>query len=427
MKAIASRGLMILLPALAGCSLFMSFEERVPYDPDAWADGDADSDADGDSDSSPCSFGLALVASVDAERDCPVKLAFGHLDGDRFTDAVIATCYSHNQTLGVDLYNTRDLGGGRALHYSRTIDVTATEGIVSVAVGDVNGDAEPELAVFTSHSVDAPDRGLISFFHADGAQATEIVDIGQGGVFHDGLLTELDGQDPDDIAAVGQDPEGAGVLLAWRGVHSASPVPYPPVRTACSDLADGQPRHLATADFTGGGLLEQIAVIVDCTDRYELHLYGQVGERIELEDSIPVTCEAVDLAPLRRLGSDRADTIAVVCGDANRIQLFAVRPDPTLEVGPPSISTGEYPFRAVAAGDFDEDGDDDIIAHSGDEIVPMCNDVGVYVSISGGKLTTIGNSERLAIGAANLDVEGPPEVVVAQDGIHTYQIVEVDY
>lgn len=440
MKGIEPALLLIPLSALAGCSLYTNFEERVPYEPDTWTDGDADADADGDGDAdadfdsdsdfhmSPCDFGLAMVESVDAERDQPVKLAFGHLDRDDLLDAAIATNNSQKLSIGVDLYNSHEIDPGYALHYSKTIDLVGAEGIVSAAIGDVNGDGRPEVVTFANFPSGAPSRSMISYFNADGTP-TPLGDTGLGGITRDGLLAEVDGTDPIDIVAVGQapddSPEREGVIMVWQGVSDGSPAALTPVAISCRDSSHGQPARVASADFTGDGIQNEIAVIVHCLDWSELQLFQWNGARIDMVDSILVPCQAVDLSPLHRLGLSRADTIAVVCDDHNWVQLFDVSVEPLLSDSPRPIATGEHTFRAFAAGDFDGDGDDDVVAHYGRGTALMCNDDGFYVGAT--SLAPMGSSEQVVIGVANLDGTGPPEIVVAQDGVHSYQVVEVDH
>ena len=170
-------------------------------------------------------FGPA--ANVDT-GDSPASVAVGDFNGDGNPDLAVANQWS--STVSVLL-------GSAAGGFTRqTPDLTVGDFPISVAVGDFNGDGDPDLAVANGYS------GTVSvLLGGDGASFSRQPDLTIGGTPWSIAVGDFNGDGNPDLAVANQLSNNVSVLLGSAGGSFTRQTP---------DLAAGSgPTSVAVGDF----------------------------------------------------------------------------------------------------------------------------------------------------------------------------------
>ena len=92
----------------------------------------------------------SFAAKVDFTTGAqPYSVAIGDLDGDSKPDLAVANSSSDNVSI---LRNTSSSGSISSSSFAAKVDFTTGSGPLSVAIGDIDGDGKPDLAVANSNS-----------------------------------------------------------------------------------------------------------------------------------------------------------------------------------------------------------------------------------------------------------------------------------
>jgi predicted nucleotidyltransferase len=200
-----------------------------------------------------------------ATGDAPVSVALGDLDGDGKPDLAVANFNSNSISL---LLNTTAAGAG-ATSFAAKSDFAAgslAAGSLphSVALGDVNGDGKPDLAVANASSFNASSASVSLLLNttAAGASAASFAamsDFATGTNPHSVALGDVNGDGKPDLAVANASSASVSLLLnttaAGAGAASfAAKVDFAtgsrPVSVALGDVnGDGKP-DLAVANFS---------------------------------------------------------------------------------------------------------------------------------------------------------------------------------
>ena len=355
----------------------------------------------------------------------PYSVAIGDLDGDGKPDLAVANYNSSSVSV---FRNTSIIGTISTESFSAKVDFPTENGSYSVAIGDLNGDGKPDLAVANSGS------NTVSVF-----QNTSIV----GTVSFDYRIVFTTGSEPYSVAIGDLDGDGKPDLaVANSGSNTVSVFRNTFVGTinagsfsakvdfttgdgsycvAIGDLdGDGKP-DLATANYDAGS----VSVFRNTSIVGTINA-GSFSAKVDLSAGGGAYCVAIgDLD-----GDGKPDLATVRYG--NKVSVFRN----TSTIG--TISTGSFSTKvdfptgtapySVAIGDLDGDGKPDLaVANYSSGSVSVFRNTSTVGVISTGSFdpkvdfTTGTNPYCVAIG--DLDGDGKPNLVVANSGDNTVSVL----
>jgi hypothetical protein len=423
--------LCLVLHVLAACNLIIDFEPKNPYVRDAGGEGDADTDGDSDPDAdsdtdpdsdtdtdpdfdpdgdAPCSIELRYVNSATAGA-APRNIDFGDIDMDGLPDAVVA---SSSGPSSIEVFTNDALADGRALVHQSTIAFPPNVALGAARIGHLDSGGPFEILAFVWDGSSL--FGYIQIFQVGESSPRDSWGLGQQ-PFQGGVLANLDGNSNRDIVGTtwSESPSNGALRFLLRANDGDRGTEN------SIDFSTEEPGRIVAADFDFDGKDE---VVVGVTTRLGdlVRIYHeQDGSLIHTESA--VDCDVRDIAVADFDGDDeRPDTVVLACvvggprmyrvSDAFELESEVVLHTPD--------HRGDAAL-AVAAGDLDGDGDDDIVACYAMELVPFCNDHASPVACGCGTPIDTGEDEH-ALGIVNIDgdPEGREDVVLAASGLHTY-------
>jgi hypothetical protein len=171
----------------------------------------------------------------------PFKVEVADIDGDGLPDMAAA---NGNTNLVSVFRNTSSIGG--AVSFAAHVDFATGNAPQGIAIGDLDGDGKPDLAVANNNDNtlsllrNTSSPGTVSF----GAQ--QVVNSGSGA--YDLVISDLDGDGKPDIAV---DDESGGAVSVHKNISTVGTIAVNPN----VDYATGNvPFAITTADYDGDGM-----------------------------------------------------------------------------------------------------------------------------------------------------------------------------
>jgi VCBS repeat-containing protein len=320
--------------------------------------------------------------------DAPASVAVGDFNGDNDPDLAVANRFSNNVSvlLGVP-------GGGG---FTGPTNFAAGSFATAVAVGDFNLDGDPDLAVGTFEGV------AVLLGGAGGSFGPPAFFSGNSGVFSI-AVGDFNGDGDPDLAAADRLYASIVVLVGGPGGSFSGPASYP---------AGDAPASVAVADFNGDG--DPDLAVADEFTGMILVLLGGVGSSFSGATPIPAGADPVSVA----VGDFNGDTdpdLAVADASSGRIVVLlggaggSFNPQTSFSAG---AGTGEGLLTSVAVGDFNRDGDPDLAVTN----VNLAR-VSVLLGTTGGNFTgpthfPAGNGP-LSVAVADFNGDQRPDLAVA--------------
>jgi uncharacterized delta-60 repeat protein len=281
----------------------------------------------------------------------PYSLAIGDVDGDGKLDLVTAN--DNSGTVSV-LRNTSTAG---TVDFATKVDFSAGPYPVSVAIGDLDGDGKPDLAVanfFTDNTVsvlrNTSTVGTVSF--AAGVKFPTGVDV------QSVTIGDVDGDGKPELATANYTANTVSVL---RNTSTAGTVSF----ATKLDVGTGSgPGWITIGDLDGDGKPD--LAVANYTDNSvsilrNLSSAGAVSFASKVDVGIGLYLYSVSIGDLNGDGTpdlaiaSRSNTVSVLRNTSTAGAVsFATKVD---------VGTGSYP-RLVAIGDLDGDGKPDLATNN---------------------------------------------------------------
>ena len=335
----------------------------------------------------------------------PMSVAIGDLDGDGKPDLAVANYSSNNVSV------LRNTGSAGSPSFAAKVDYPTGTNPYSVAIGDLDGDGKPDLAVANRGS--ATVSVLRNTGSAGSPSFAAKVDYPTGNTPRSVAIGDLDGDGKPDLAVANYDSNNVSVLLNTGSAGNpsfATKVDYTtgmyPMSVAIGDLdGDGKP-DLAVANLTSNN----VSVLRNTGGA------GSLGFATKVDYTTGTKPYSVAIGDL---DGDGKPDLAVANYDSNNVSVllntgsagslgFATKVD---------YPTGSGPY-SVAIGDLDGDGKPDLaVANNSSYTVSVLRNTGSAGSPSFAMkvdYTTETFPQSVAIG--DLDGDGKPDLVVANYG-----------
>ena len=360
----------------------------------------------------------------------PFSVAVGDLDGDGKLDLAVANEGSY----AVSVYrNTSSNGSVGAGSFAIPIDFTTGTQPRSVAIGDLDGDGKLDLAVANQAS------GTVSIFRNMATSGSIVpssfadkIDFATGSGPRSVAIGDLDGDGKPDLAVANS---GSKTVSVFRNTSSRDSIDIgsfdakvdfttgvQPYSVAMGDLdGDGKP-ELATANFSSNNIsvfrntsssgnifLNSFATKVDFTtgaQPYSIALGDLDG------DGRPELAVANYVSSTVSVYHNMSSSGSIVKGS------FAAQVD---------FATGKGP-RSVAMGDLDGDGKTDlVVTNQYSDMVSVIRNTATSGSIVKGsfadKVDFTTGTQPASVALGDLDGDGKPELAVANYGSFTVSVL----
>lgn len=338
----------------------------------------------------------------------PADVAIGDIDGDGKPDLAVA----NSGFFTVSVF--RDTSSGATLAYAPKVDFTAMNGPVNIVIGDIDGDGKPDLVFAGSGGVsvlrNTSTIGTVSFagpVHLPTGASPAKVAIG-----------DFDGDGRPELAAVST---SSNTVFLFRNISSVGSLAFAPVVTISTGSG---PSAIAIADMDGDGRSDMAvscigAFSIDSSVTRTVSVYRNtctVGN-LTFDTSIDfATGNNPRQIVVGDQDGDGKPDILVCNGNSNNVSVLRnTGSSGTISFAPKvDYATGTSPSN-IAVGDIDGDSKPDIaVTFSFQNTITVLRNTGSAGSVSFAPRTSFvigAGSFGLAIGDLNSD--GMPDIVSA--------------
>ena len=390
MRPLAPAAALLWLSLLSGCSLYFDFTS-VDRDAEAAPDGDADLDADADADVEDADVEDADVEDdadiedADVEDDAessgcdfthepPVTLAgtsgddrnldAADVDNDGFVELLVVSQLVDGGAAGggaLLFHNIEGDGGDRRLDSPVLLPLEDAE----LRLGEArlaNADGDPALEVVEFLTIEDGTAGELRIIDdpLGDLPTSDSLDAPMG--LRRGVAFEADGDIYTELAATAF-ADGDGAVLFWPRANLADESYF------MIDFPDERPDRVLALPLDIETSTREV-LIVSFPDQQELRIMEPDGELLRVGDSAVLECRPVHLAG-SDLDGDLQPEVVVSCADGS-LEVITTGPAPGL--GSRRWRQTERSQGAVAAGDLDGDGDDDLIAAGAAGVALYCSE-----------------------------------------------------
>ena len=305
----------------------------------------------------------------------PYSVAMGDLDGDGKADLVVANSNSYT----VSVYRNTSSSGSIGLgSFAAKVDFATGTFPISVALGDLDGDGKPDLAVLNSgsYTVSVYRNTATSGSIVPGSFAAE-VDFLTGANPRSVALGDLDGDGKPDLAVANS---GSNTVSVLRNTATSGSISTGSFAAKVNFTTGTTPNSVAIGDLDGDG-------------KPDLAVASVVSNTVSVYHNT-------------------ATSGSISTGS------FAAKVD---------FTTGDTPI-SVALGDLDGDGKPDLaVANSGSNTVSVARNTATSGSIVPGsfaaKVDFTTGSYPLSVALGDLDGDGKPDLTVANRFSNTVSVL----
>jgi gliding motility-associated-like protein len=325
-----------------------------------------------------------IAAKVDFTTGSgPISVAIGDLDGDGKPDLAVANLNSNT----VSVYrNTSTSGLIAAGSFAAKVDFTTGSDPFSVAIGDLDGDGKPDLAVANqgSNTVSVYRNTSTSGLIAAGSFAAK-VDFTTGSQPYSVAIGDLDGDGKPDLAVANV---GSNTVSVFRNTSTSGSIAAGSFEAKVDFTTGTNPFSVAIGDLDGDGKPDLAVAnrnsnsvsVYRNTSSSGLIAAGSFAAKVDFTTGgFPLSVAIGDL------DGDGKPDLAVANRNSNSVSVFRnTSSSGSIAVGSfaakVDFTTGTNPF-SVAIGDLDGDGKPDLaVINNGSSTVSVYRNADILSS-----------------------------------------------
>ena len=342
----------------------------------------------------------------------PNLVAIGDIDGDGKPDLAVANYGSAT----VSVYRNTSSSG--TLSFATKVDFTTGTSPNSVAIGDVDGDGKPDLAVANTSS------NTISVFRNTGSSGIVSfalkVDFTTGTAPRFVSIIDIDSDGKPDLLATNYNSASVSV---FRNTSSIGTVSF----SAKVDFTTGtSPYSVAIGDIDGDGKPDLAVANTTSNTISVFRNTGSIGT-VSFASKVDFTTgSAPYTVAMGDIDGDGKLDLAVATANATAVSVFRN----TSSIGTVSFATkvdfttGSFPW-SVAIGDIDGDGKSDLaVTNANDNTVSVFRNTGSSGTISFATKMDFatGNGPR-SVAIGDIDGDNMPDLAVANISSNTVSVL----
>lgn len=360
----------------------------------------------------------------------PHSVAIGDLDGDGRPDMVVAN--SNSNTLSV-LQNISSPGPITGTSFAAKVDFATGTFTSQVAIGDVDGDGNPDLVVVNNNNVSILRNTPAGVTINPGSFAAKVdFDlVFTGPVFV--AIGDLDGDGKPDLAVANPPSNNVSVLrnTSTPGVISLAPkvnfaTGFTPFSVAIGDIdGDGKPELVVPNAAAGANSIS----VLRNTSTPGTIVVGSFAAKVDF--TVGLIPRSVAIGDID--GDGKADVVAAN-SQAASTNLSVLRNTSTagsITAGSFALkvdfTTGTSPY-SVAVGDADGDGKIDmmVVNQNSNTISVLRNTSTVGNITAAAKIDFATGTLPYAIAHGDLDRDGLPEIAVANSSSNSVSVFQIN-
>jgi 6-phosphogluconolactonase (cycloisomerase 2 family) len=373
-------------------------------------------------------------------NDNPYSVAFGDIDGDGKPDMAVANSNSYTVSVYRNISATGSLSSNS---FAAKVDLSLSSPAFSVAFADLDGDGKQDLIVANSYYWGSSNVSVFRNIATNGSLSTASfaprIDLGLGSylyLYHV-AVGDLDGDGKPDLAVPYQSNSGSSLVAIFRNNSSSGVINF--VSSASLTLPNyAYPYSVAIGDLDGDNKSD-LVIANQNINISSISLFRNISVSGSLSTSSFAT--RLDLATgtnpyylaMGDLDGDGKQDLAVANRTSNTVSLFrntAISGSLSSSsfAAKVDLSTGTSP-RSVSIADLNGDGKPDlVVANDAANTISVFRNTAVSGSLSSSsfasKLDFPAGTNPYSVAVGDLDADGLPELASANYGSNTVSILK---
>ncbi|MES2701542.1 MAG: FG-GAP-like repeat-containing protein [Bacteroidota bacterium] len=351
----------------------------------------------------------------------PYSVAIGDIDGDGKPDMAVA----NNGANTVSVYrNTSSSGSITSASFAAQVTFATGSGPRSVAIGDIDGDGKPDLAVANqgSSTVSVYRNTSSSGSITSGSFAAQIT-FTTGANPYSVAIGDIDGDGKPDLAVA--NGNSSGTVSVLRNTGSSGSISTGSFATRVAFVTGSQPSSVAIGDIDGDGKPDLAVANYGSNTVSVFRNSSSIGNITSGSFATQVTFatgtqpNSVAIADID--GDGKTDMVVANLNSATVSVLRNTSSSGSITSGSfatqVTYATGSNPYN-VAIGDIDGDGKPDLaVANAGSNTVSVLRNTSSSGSITSGsfaaQVTFATGTQPLSVAVGDIDGDGKPDLATA--------------